>query len=161
MDDAIVYIENDPAGRPQRTAGRPLSSGTGPPSQSRPPRIAPQRRGVRGRSAAGAPGTAPGRAEAEPHRALSEQLSQSLALQKTRPLEITPLATPIAPLARPVAGVSAGLQASSQPVPLSGPAITSGSIRRLLASPAQLREFAVLSEILQPPLALRARRSRL
>ncbi len=160
MDDAIIYIENDPAGRPARTAARPSPGGAGPQPQSRPPRIAPQRRGARGRAPAGTASTAQGRSEPEPQRVLSEQLSQSLALQKTKPLEITPLATPIAPLARPAAGVSATLQSSVRPLSSPGPAVTSAAIRRLLASPAQLREIAVLSEILQPPLALRARRPR-
>jgi hypothetical protein len=97
--------------------------------------------------------------ETEPHRVLSDQLSQALALQKTKPLEIAPLGSPIAPLSRPLteASATAALQAPVDRASSSGPALSGETIRKLLATPTRLREIAVLSEILRPPIALRPR----
>ena len=38
--------------------------------------------------------------------------------------------------------------------------LSSVEIRKLLSSPGKLRKFALLTEILQPPVALRRRRNR-
>jgi hypothetical protein len=160
MDDAIVYIENDPASRAARSASRPSPPRTAPQTAPRSPRIAPQRRGTRGRTGAGSPAGAPGRTESEPHRVLSDQLSQTLALQKTKPLEITPLGAPITPLSRPLSEFSAATQVPVERGTSEGRPFGRETIRMQLATPTRLREIAVLSEILQPPLALRSRSRR-
>ena len=54
------------------------------------------RRGAKGRSGAGnATAPAQNRGEPETYRALSNMVTQSLALQKTKPLELTPLNAPL------------------------------------------------------------------
>jgi hypothetical protein len=92
---------------------------------------------------------------------LSGLAGQSLADRKTRPLEITPLATPLVPIDVPLAeSVSASVTgATVRKQSMAG--ITGAEVRARLASASGLREIALLTEILQPPLALRRpRRSR-
>ncbi len=160
MDDAIVYIENDPS---RRNASRPASSqgpATAASGGSRLPRAAQQRKAIRGR--AGTTTSPPSQARAEPktHRALSDQVNQSMALQRNKPLEITPLFTSLAPLSLPLTQASVAPQVQQErgtanPVTLSGL-----DIRKMLSSPGKLREFALLTEVLQPPVSLRPRRIR-
>ncbi len=160
MEDAIVYIENNPTGR---STTRPASSpgpAAGASAGSRLPRAAQQRKGNRGR--AGTTSSPPGQGRAEPktHRALSDQVNQSLALQRNHPLEITPLFTSLAPLSLPLSQAAVAPQVQQErgtanPVTLSGL-----DIRKLLSSPGKLREFALLTEVLQPPVSLRPRRIR-
>jgi hypothetical protein len=94
--------------------------------------------------------------EPERPRALTGLVNQSLAQKKNRPLEIAPLATPIAP----IGGVPLS-QSTAPPVgvlPASGApraALSSSDLRAMLASRTKLREVAFLTELLQPPLALR------
>ncbi|MGA2704529.1 MAG: hypothetical protein ABSH35_25965 [Isosphaeraceae bacterium] len=157
MEDAIVYIENDPT---RRGTTRPASSpgpAAGASSGSRLPRAAQQRKGTRGR--AGTTSSAPGQGRAEPktHRALSDQVNQSMALQRNKPLEITPLFTSLAPLSLPLSQASVAPRVQQErgtanPVTLSGL-----DIRKMLSSPGKLREFALLTEVLQPPVSLRPR----
>jgi len=159
MDNAIVYIENDPAARGTTRSGSsstPAAASAG----SRSPRGAQQRRGTRGR--AGTPISPPSQFQAEPktHRALSDQVNQSMALQRNKPLEIVPLFSSLAPLSLPLSQESVAPQVQQErgtanPVTLSGL-----DIRKMLSSPDKLREFALLSEVLQPPVSLRARRTR-
>jgi hypothetical protein len=93
--------------------------------------------------------------EAERPRALSNLVAQSLAQKKARPLEIAPLSAPIAPLTsfpltqQSSPGVSEATR-THQP-----PALTSGDLRAMLATSSKLREIALLTELLQPPVALR------
>lgn len=160
MNDAIVYIENDPT---TRGTTRPASS-PGPaaatPSGSRLPRPAQQRKGTRGRAGTTSSAPSQGRAEPKTHRALSDQINQSMALQRNKPLEISPLFTSLAPLSLPLSQASVAPQVQQErgtanPVTLSGL-----DIRKLLSSPGKLREFALLTEVLQPPVSLRPRRIR-
>ncbi|HZW33541.1 MAG TPA: hypothetical protein VFF52_22670, partial [Isosphaeraceae bacterium] len=75
--------------------------------------------------------------------------------KKAQPLEIAPLASPLRPLSAPLTKTSVGPpleQPGSYPVP---PALTSTELRTMLASPTKLREVALLTELLQPPVALR------
>jgi hypothetical protein len=78
--------------------------------------------------------------------------------KRNRPLEITPLAAPLAPIGSPLAHISAGAAIEPPRVPDSPPALTSESLRAMLATSTKLREVAILTELLQPPLALRGRR---
>ena len=101
-----------------------------------------------------------GRVEPKTQRVLSDQVNQSMALQRNKPLEITPLFTSLAPLSLPLTQSEAAPQVQQErgtanPVTLSG-----AQIRKMLSSPDKLREFALLTEVLQPPIALRRRRSR-
>ena len=96
-----------------------------------------------------------GRAEPKTHRALSDQVNQSMALQRNKPLEITPLFTSLAPLSLPLTQASVAPQVQQErgtanPVTLSGL-----DIRKMLSDPGKLREFALLTEVLQPPVSLR------
>ncbi len=159
-DGAIVYIENDPA---RRNSARSTSAGSAaPPSSSgiRPARSATPRKGARGRSINIGTATPQGRTEPRTQRVLSDQVNQSMAMQRNKPLEITPLFTSLAPLSLPLSQSSAAPQAhetsgGDRPVSMS-----SEAIRNLLSSPARLREFALLTEVLQPPVALRRRQPR-
>ncbi len=159
MDDAIVYIESDPARR--ATTGPASSPGpAAAASAGSRPRPAQQRKATRGR--AGTTGSPPGQARTEPktHRALSDQVNQSMALQRNKPLEITPLilvacssvATAVASIGCATGAAGTG---TANPVTLS-----SLDIRKLLSSPGKLREIALLTEVLQPPVSLRPRRIR-
>ncbi len=160
IDDAIVYIGNDPT---RRSTTRPVSSSgpaAGASAGSRLPRAAQPRKGTRGR--AGTISSPPGQGKAEPktHRALSDQINQSMALKRNKPLEITPLFTSLAPLSLPLSQESVAPQVQQErgtanPVTLSGL-----DIRKMLSSPGKLREFALLTEVLQPPVSLRPRRNR-
>jgi hypothetical protein len=80
-----------------------------------------------------------------------------MALRKNRPLEISPLDAPPAPFGAPLAHLATstlreGPKAWEKPA-----AFDSANLRTMLASQHKLRELAILSEILQPPLALRRR----
>jgi hypothetical protein len=157
LQDAIVFIENGTGARGTSRIGPGSSSSAPASSGTRSSRGAQPRRGTRGRAASSGAGAAPVvRAEPEPHRVLSE----SLSLQKTRPLEIAPLSAPIAGLTRTLSQATAAPDVNRAHAGDGRPALTAGDLRGLLASPGKLREMALLSELLQPPLALRHRRNR-
>jgi hypothetical protein len=160
MDDAIVYIENDPT---RRSTTRPVASpepAAAASAGSRLPRAAQQRKATRGR--AGTTSSPPGQAKAEheTHRALSDQVNQSMALQRNKPLEITPLFSSLAPLSLPLSQASAAPQVQQERGTANPVTLSSLDIRKLLSSPGKLREFALLTEVLQPPVSLRPRRIR-
>ncbi len=129
--------------------------GRGNPSP-RQPRAAKVQRGGKGRGAAAARLQAP---EQSTPRALSAMVNESMAETRNRPLEITPLASPLTPLMVPLSAASSALAAEKaveRPV-----GVPVEHIRLALSAPDRLRELAVLSEILKPPLSLRSlRRSR-
>jgi hypothetical protein len=88
-------------------------------------------------------------------RALSSVVTQSMTQKKNRQLELTPLDAPLAPLGVPLTHLATPTlreQPRSWDVP---PAFDSAALRTMLASTNKLREVALLSEILRPPLALR------
>jgi hypothetical protein len=74
-----------------------------------------------------------------------------------RPLELNPLSLPASPL---VASDPRDLARTvAEPThPAARPAQGGNGLRLLVSTPAKLREAILLSEILQPPLALRRRR---
>jgi len=159
LDDAIVYIENDPSRgtiRPSTTQPFPGASPSPSPSGLRPARSGPQRRGSRSRTAAAGP-SSPSGSTPETHRALSDQVSQSLAKQRTKPLELTPLNTPLSSHFVPLSQSPEALQVGKAQSNMVQPTLTGVEIRKMLASPGKLREIALLSEILRPPVALRRR----
>ncbi len=126
------------------------------PPPPRPPRAAKAQRGGKGRGAAGSRSQTP---EQSTPRALSAMVNESMAETRNRPLEITPLASPLTPLMVPLSGASSALAAEKavdRPV-----GVPVEHIRLALSAPDRLRELALLSEILKPPLSLRSlRRSR-
>ena len=103
-------------------------------------------------------GSRPPPRPAEPaagRRRLSSQINQSMAQAANRPLEITPLEIPLSSLSSTLMplGSRAALEPSSfQAV---APALDAKTVRAMLRSPEKLREIAILSELLKPPLALR------
>jgi hypothetical protein len=120
---------------------------------SRNPRNGQARRSPRGRTASTANPTRS--VEAVQPRALTSQVAQAMALKKNRPLEISPLEAPPSPLAMPLAHLATPAlreQPKSWEMPRG---FDSAALRTMLASKDKLREIAILSEILQPPLALR------
>ena len=103
-------------------------------------RAAQQRKGTRGRSGTTSSPSNEGRAEPKTHRALSDQVNQSMALQRNKPLEITPLFSSLAPLSLPLSQASVAPlvqqeRGTANPVTLSGL-----DIRKMLSSPGKLRQ---------------------
>jgi hypothetical protein len=91
---------------------------------------------------------------------LTGLVSQGLASKKSRPLEIAPLSTPLTPIGTPITQVTQGttLDLPYATTTRSHPTLTSNDLRVMLNSPGKLREIALLGELLQPPIALRAPR---
>jgi hypothetical protein len=153
-DDGIVILESET--RPQQPSTSAFSPSSA--ASSRTARTAPSRRAsARGRAAQAPPLKS---MEPERPRLLSGLGTQSLGPKKARPLEITPLSTPIAPIGAPIPQISQGttLDLPYGTSTKSQPTLTSNDLRVMLASPGKLREVALLGELLQPPIALRAPR---
>lgn len=155
LEEAIVYLENEQAtqasGRP--ALGQPGSAG------GRPMRSTGSRRGGRTRTGVPSP-THQAKGQPETRRALTDQVNRSLAKQRSKPLEISPLSTPITTLSSPLSHASvtprfAQLQETGTAAP---PPLSPVEVQKLLASPARLREVFMLTEILRPPVALRHQR---
>ena len=79
-----------------------------------------------------------------------------MSLSRSRPLSLTPLSSKLTPLTvaatSPTPTRDLGLQRSS-----TGPALVARDVKFMLGSPLKLRETILLSEVLQPPVALRRR----
>ncbi len=151
-DDGIVILEPD-----ARSRNQPASSASAATTGSRSPRPAQARRGTRGRS----PSTpSPTKSvEAARPRALTSFVAQSMAQKKNRPLEIAPLSSPLAPINSPLHdATSAATTLDPAKTPTALPAVNAGELLELLAKPTRMRATFLLSEILQPPIALRRRR---
>jgi hypothetical protein len=148
-DDGIVILESD------NRAARSTGAGTLPIGGASSRRGSPVRRNVRGRAPAGA--SPPKHVEPGKPRALTTLVTQSMAQKRNKRLEIEPLAMINSPLTQHLSGA----QIEHPGSPDSAPAFTGESLRSMLASPIKLREVALLTELLQPPIALRrARRLR-
>jgi hypothetical protein len=97
--------------------------------------------------------------ETERPRALTGLVGQALSQKKSRPLEIAPLSTPIVPISSsPLTQTSVGAALEHPGSHQLQTALSSADLRVMLASPTKLREVALLTELLQPPLALRPHR---
>ena len=149
VDDGIMILDAD-ARSTRSTAASPASSTT----SGR--RSTPARRSTRGRLPTGT--NSPKAPEPGRPRALTSLVSQSMAQKRNRPLEITPLSGPLAPINSPLTQISTGAKIEHPGSPDSPPAFTSESLRVMLANTTKLREVALLTELLQPPLALRRSR---
>ncbi len=153
-DDGIVILESET----RTSVGSTSSFSPSSAASARSARAATARRAPpRGRAPQAAP---PKSSESERPRLLTGLVSQPLSSKKSRTLEIAPLSTPLSPLSSPLTQVS---QQSIPNMPHATtnkpiPTLTSSDLRTMLASPARLREIALLGELLQPPLALRSPR---
>jgi hypothetical protein len=146
-----VILDSDP-----RTSVQPASQFA--PSLAASPRTArgttSRRASTRSRSTSAASSLKP--IESDRPRALTGLVSQPLAQKKAKPLEIAPLSTPITPISSsPLTQTSARSALEHPGARQLNPALTSGELRAMLGSPKKLREVALLTELLQPPLALR------
>jgi hypothetical protein len=147
-EDGVTILESDSRGtRAGSSLVRPASRGG---------RVQSTKRGSRGRTNVAASPARP--SDPAKPRALSGLVSQSLAEGKARPLAIAPLTAPLAPIDLPLAQSISTSVTGAAPTSRPSLSVTSAEIRSRLASPAQLREVAVLSEILQPPVSLRRSR---
>jgi len=154
-DDGILIIGSDSRGnRAQPSTGSPPASS----GSARNSRGTQTRRGSRVRPAAITGSPRP--KEADHQRALTSLVNQSLAQKKNRPLEITPLSSPLSPTAMPLTQTSIGTAIEHPGSYQLHTALTSGELRVMLSISNKLREIALLNELLQPPVSLRAPRHR-
>jgi hypothetical protein len=151
-DEGIVILESNARGSSQPSLSQFSPSSA---ASSRGARVTTARRAsTRGRSVSAAAPLKP--IEPEHPRALTGLVSQSLAQKKARPLEITPLSTPMTPISSsPLTQKTVGAAIEHPGSYQLHTALTSGELRTMLASPTKLREVALLTELLQQPLALR------
>ena len=155
-DEGIVIIESE-----TRAAQGPSSFSPSAAAGSRATRtggLAARRAASRARSTPAAP-IKP--IEPERARALTGLVGQSLTQKRSRPLEIAPLSTPIAPISS--APLTSASQTPAAEVARTAaqpdmPSLSIDDFRSMLASPKRLREVALLGELLQPPVTLRAGR---
>jgi len=148
VEDGIVILESEFRSSMSGSG----SSGAG----SRGARPQSTRRGGRGRSSAAGP---TGRsAEPAKPRALSGLVNHPLGEGKGGRLEIAPLASPLVPIDLPLAQTVSSSVTGATASKHAMAAVTGAEVRSRLATASQLREIALLSEILQPPVSLRAPR---
>jgi hypothetical protein len=119
------------------------------------PRVAPPaaRRGVKPR---GQTPSVSKKAESSSSRSMGTLMSRSMAADMGTPKSLISLSLPPSPLLSDFSVEAPGTDESraraAQPI-----AINAIEVRKLAASPARIRESFILSELLQPPLALRGR----
>ncbi|WP_165072291.1 hypothetical protein [Paludisphaera rhizosphaerae] len=137
-DDEVVFIES---------ARRSIGGSASPPSPRKP---------ARGRRAEPTPARTR-RGEPVTQRALSEQVGQSLAQNRSQPLGLSPISANLSSLSsaslRDASSTAARVTPNAAP-----PALSAAEVRRMMADGARLREMAVLVELLQPPVSRRPRR---
>jgi len=141
-EEEILIIRPEPS-RPARSAGTRSPGGS-----------SSTRRASRPRSS---PAPLPPQDEGTRPRALGAPLAQKLPLPVGRPLELSSLTHPLSPLVPEGATgpATASPPATSAARPSAQPSTLSIDFGLLTGSPARLREAFILSELLQPPLALR------
>jgi hypothetical protein len=81
-----------------------------------------------------------------------------MAQKKARRLEITPLSSPIAPINSPLSQATTAAAIEYPSSPDTPPAYSSRELRAMLTQKSKLREIALLTELLQPPLSRRPNR---
>ncbi len=150
-DEGIVILDDD----------RRESSGAGGSSSARPTRglgLAARKAAARVRSAIPVPVQPP-----ERPRTLAGLTAEPLSSRRGRPLEMTPLSAPIAPITATPLTVDSSAPGDAARVvfsPADTPTLSASELGSMLASPKRLREVALLGELLQPPISLRAPRRR-
>ncbi len=147
-DEGIVILESE-SRSPQSSSFSPSSAASNP-RVTRASAPAARRGAARGR-AASAPTIKP--MEQERPRALTGLVGQAMAQKRAKPLEMTPLASPMSPLNQ---------ASAAEPARDTGRTPTPAPLECGRPCPAgfadQAREVALLGELLQPPVALRGRR---
>ncbi len=149
IDEGIRILEAE-----TRAMVRPGS----PPSASGP--AGANRRGisVKRTSRSRAASAQPKPAESAKTRALTNLVTESMAQKRNRPLEMAPLSNLLLPSNSPLTEVSTAPRADWNNSTNTATSFTGDSLRELLKNPTKLREVAFLTELLQPPVALRGRR---
>lgn len=137
-DDEVVFIESI----------RRSSGGSAPPPSPRKP--------ARGRRTEQPPAR-PRRGEPETQRALSEQVGQSLARNRSQVSGLSPISANLSSLSN-ASLRDASATAAKVTTNVAPPALSAADVRRMMADGARLREMAVLVELLQPPVSRRPRR---
>ncbi len=148
VDDEVVFV--DPVTNRRITSAPVGDSTAAARGAAKPPRKAGRGR----RAASEAP---PSRPEPETRRALSDQVGRSLSLSRTRPLDLTPLTSKLTPLTTVSSSAAPARDLGLERTSI-GPALVAGEVKSMLGSPLRLRQTILLTEILQPPVALRRRR---
>jgi hypothetical protein len=153
-NDDIRILESSP--RTTRSVGSPAGAIGSAASILTPGSRGSSRRGIRSRSSSSGAASKP--QEPERPRALTSQVNKSMAKLASRPLEITPLEQPLESLSSSL--VPLGTRRGVDPTrsESTAPALNAKTVAQMLSSPQKLREVAILTELLQPPLALRQRR---
>jgi hypothetical protein len=146
-DDGIVILDSD------SRASRPGTGGAASAAAASKGRASLSRRAPRGRTTT-SPGPSKPVEQSRP-RALTTLVTQSMAQRRNRPLEIAPLGSPLAPINSPLTDITSGAKIEHPGSLDSPPAFTAESLQSMLQNPTRLREAALLTELLQPPLALR------
>jgi hypothetical protein len=152
-NDDVRILDSEPRPTRSLSGSSILTSPSAAPARGS---RSPSKRGSRTRSTpspAAAKSADPARG-----RALSSQINQSMAQAANRPLEITPLEIPLASLSS--SHIPLGARLSSEPASFRAvrPALDGKTLGAMFSSPEKLREIAVLTEVLKPPLALRQKR---
>jgi hypothetical protein len=156
VDEGIVILDSETRSAQGSSSFSPSAAASGRTARGTGP--AARRAVSRARTAGPAPIKA---IEPERPRALTGLIGHFLSQKKAKPLEIAPLATPMVPI------TSAPLTtASPTPAPEvartaekpAEPSLSIDELRAMLASPKRLREVALLGELLQPPVSMRAPR---
>lgn len=144
IDDELVFI--DPVSRMQ-IGSAPVS---GPRSTPRPAAARKPSRSRRPETR----GERPLGEDPATQRVLSEQVGQSMALNRGQPMDLSPLKSKLTSLSdAPLRNApSAAATVASNDVP---PSLTAQQLSRMIADRPRLREMALLAEVLQPPVSLR------
>lgn len=162
FDGAGVYVKPDEVVFLDPATGRRLMSAPvdrGRSDESTKPSAPPrQRKSSRRRASAGESDRS---AESETRRALSDHVGRSMDLKRNQSLELKPLAPKLEGLTSTLSQtVSLMDRQSLIPGPAPSPIFDAHAIQDMFTERAKLREIAVLSEVLRPPVSLRRARGR-
>lgn len=148
IDDQVLFV--DPVGRAPSSTPLPERTYTPPEARTSAARKSSKSRredANRGRSSKDGVST---------QRALSEQVGNSLSQNRGKPLALSPLTSNLTSLGSSslrVASAAAAVTPNEE-----RPALEAADVRRMLADRPKLREVAILTELLQPPVSLRGHR---
>ena len=156
VDEGIVIIESESRAAQGSSSFSPSAAASGA-RATRATSPASRKTAGRARST-----PAPAKAvEPERRRTLTGLVGQSLGQKRSRPLEIVPLSTPMTPISSgPLtsASLTPAPEVARTAAQADDPSLSIDDLRALLTSPKRLREVALLGELLQPPVSLRAPR---
>lgn len=160
FDGAGVYVKNDEVVFLDPATGRQLMSapidGESPTEAPKPPAPPRQRKASRGRRAPTSDEAGRAAAEAETRRALSDRVGRAMDLRRNERLELKPLAPKLQGLTGSLSE-AVSLKDDLSPISksASAPTFDAHAIQDMIAERQRLREIAVLSEVLRPPVSLR------